>query len=312
MEAGAGIFARDAVRSSLLPATAAPLFSLGRGWEALLGGVRAGEVLEVCGEAGSGKSTLACGWAVRSVLATQAQEAGCAMYINAEGGLPDFSAIAEGVLAEVGVGDAVQRAREARDATSAITVYRHSADTPLDTFLSLCELLEHLAEAPIPDLRLVVLDSVAAIARAEFEVGTRVETVDRSRQLFRCAALLKKVAHVQRCVVVVLNQAADVMAEAPPVSLGVSASGSVACLPRYLAAVSLGKWIRPALGFAWESCMLWRLMLTRPPREAEGGKRAAFVLTSPRAPCRYLQFEIRTGAGAVATGEGPWPMVGHR
>jgi RecA/RadA recombinase len=135
--------------------------------------------------------------------------------------------------------------------------------------------------------RLVVLDSVAALHR-DLLGQAGYDAPERSRGLTSLAALLKGFNHTFGVAVVVVNQVSDVVDEAaslaaaqacgpaaPMAAAGAEAAAS--SLARQLGAVfSNGRWMRPALGIVWSSCVTTRVMMTHPRFEPPGGAGGGF------------------------------------
>lgn len=113
-------------------------------------------------------------------------------------------------------------------------VFFERVATPAALYTALCSQLRLLAaHAP---LRLLVVDSLASVMRAE----ELVPATDRSLLLFRIAAVLRRIVAEWRVQVLVTNQVtADVQ--------GTLGSNGV----------------KPALGYAWASCVAHRVMLQR-------------------------------------------------
>lgn len=115
---------------------------------------------------------------------------------------------------------------------------------------------------------LYVFDTLAAVLRAgdmdKDDKGQREpESSMYAGQLsFRIGSALQKLAVTRNAVVVVVNQAADSMTEDGLLSGQLALPGS--CCPRLLSAVSEGKWVRPALGSAWEYGIKTKVLLVNP------------------------------------------------
>jgi len=177
--------------------------------------------------------------------------------------------------------------------------------------------------------RLVVVDSIAALLRSD--LGTSSDAPERSRLLFSIAGSLQRLSAETGCGVLVTNQASDVLLEdgAGGVGGGGAAAGSSSALsaaaaaglrviPRRCAALSSGRWVRPALGPSWDSCVTHRLLLThhrgagssssRAPeallqQAGEGGERVMYLISSPLLPPRGLSFTVDGAAGVRGLGE---------
>jgi len=140
--------------------------------------------------------------------------------------------------------------------------------------------------------RLVVLDSVAALHR-DLLGQAGYDAPERSRGLTSLAAVLKAFSHRHGVAVVAVNQVSDVVDEAASLAAaqgcgpaaplagggaagagagaGIGIGGAEAAassLARQLCAVfSNGRWMRPALGVVWSSCVTTRIMMTHPRSE---------------------------------------------
>ena len=134
--------------------------------------------------------------------------------------------------------------------------------------------------------RLVIVDSIAALHR-DLLGQAGYDAPERSRGLTSLAAVLKGFSYAFGVAVVVVNQVSDVVDEdaslaaaqacgpaAPLVRSGAEAAAS--CLARQMNAVfSNGRWMRPALGIVWSSCVTTRIMMTHPRFEATDEPAAA-------------------------------------
>ncbi|KAG1964256.1 DNA repair protein XRCC3 [Pimephales promelas] len=94
-------------------------------------------------------------------------------------------------------------------------------------------------------VRLVVVDSVAALFRSEFQAD---EAVQRSRHLLAFSSTLHRLSHAYGAPVVCVNQVTDVMDGPNPGRCDYGLVGSK---------------VLPALGIAWANQVMVRLMLTR-------------------------------------------------
>ncbi|KAL6861061.1 P-loop containing nucleoside triphosphate hydrolase protein [Trichoderma novae-zelandiae] len=172
---------------------------------ALGGGVPVGHITEFTGESGVGKTQFLLSLCLAVQLPPPRGLGKQALYISTESGL------ATRRLAQMLNGNAVLR--EAGDAgTPASLDGIHSAVTPD------LESQDHILEYQVPvllsryDVGLVIVDSVAANYRAEFERqgsshGSNMAT--RSAELIKLGALLRDLARRHNIAVVVANQVAD-------------------------------------------------------------------------------------------------------
>jgi DNA-repair protein XRCC3 len=221
------------------------------------GGIATGELTEFSGEASAGKTQLALQLLLQAQLPVeQGGLDGAAAYVTTEG--PFRSARLEQMASVRGF---------AADTDAA------PRGSPLDSVFVLrapdVETLDSLAEKEIPVLcdrcrvRLVVVDSIAAVFRGDFD-ASRGDLAERSEWMMRIAGRLKKVARVHEIAVVVLNQATALIDEER------GDPGCEAALgPRRLLRDGVCRTeprasrIRPALGPVWSCCVTTRVMLHR-------------------------------------------------
>ena len=122
------------------------------------------------------------------------------------------------------------------------------------------------------DVRLVVVDSIAALVRSDFDAS---EAMRRSEWLFGHATRLKRLAARHDAVIVVTNQVrADMSATA------VLASGDDP--------------VQPALGLSWTNCVTSRLCTARrsSSTSADGIRRTLAVAFAPHVPPAVVPFTI--------------------
>ncbi|KAL7799704.1 P-loop containing nucleoside triphosphate hydrolase protein [Trichoderma ceciliae] len=190
------------------PMSAAPdeyISTLDDGIDAALGGgVPVGHITEFTGESGVGKTQFLLSLCLAVQLPSPRGLGKQALYISTESGL------ATKRLAQMLEGNAILR--EASEVgTPASLDGIHSAVTPdLET-------QDHILEYQVPvllsrhEIGLIIIDSVAANYRAEFERqgshGSNMAT--RSAELIRLGALLRDLARRHNIAVVVANQVAD-------------------------------------------------------------------------------------------------------
>lgn len=103
-------------------------------------------------------------------------------------------------------------------------------------------------------VRLVVIDSIAALFRSEFD-NTPFDLKRRSSLFFKISGKLKLLAKRFELAVVVTNQVVDFMGENG--SLNGLRIGNLRSL------YSSGRRVCPALGLAWANCVNSRLFLSR-------------------------------------------------
>ncbi|KAH0523413.1 hypothetical protein TsFJ059_008421 [Trichoderma semiorbis] len=172
--------------------------------EALGGGVPVGHITEFTGESGVGKTQFLLSLCLAVQLPAPRGLGKQALYISTESGL------ATRRLAQMLEGNTIlQEASEAGTPASLDGI--HSAVTPD------LESQDHILEYQVPvllsrhDIGLMIIDSVAANYRAEFERqgshGSNMAT--RSAELIRLGALLRDLARRHNIAIVVANQVAD-------------------------------------------------------------------------------------------------------
>lgn len=143
-------------------------------------------------------------------------------------------------------------------------------------------------------IRLIVIDSVAALFRSEFE-NNPSDLKRRSSLFFKISGKLKALARRFNLAVVVTNQVMDFVASGEEANG--ARIGNLSCL------VSSGRRVCAALGLAWANCVNSRLFLAREENfvanEMEGDlmsretKRRLHVVFAPHLPYSSCEFVIR-------------------
>ncbi|TRY95559.1 hypothetical protein DNTS_001638 [Danionella cerebrum] len=126
-------------------------------------------------------------------------------------------------------------------------------------------------------VRLVVLDSVAALFRCEFQAD---ETLQRSRRLLAFSSALQRLSRTYTAPVLCVNQVTDVIGHSSP------------------GRCDYGK-VLPALGISWANQVMVRLMLRRLPGQVSSDGRSSAARTLevvfaphlPRASCHCGVWE---------------------
>ena len=245
-----------------LLASPSPVLSLGcRHLDELLdGGLRPG-VTELVGEAGAAKSQICFQLllqvqlglcppppAPHSSLSDYGLD-GCGLYIVSEGRPPMTR---------------LQQLQEAMHHRFSYTVEydflanvflqeAHSVDQLLSIVEQLCVDEKKVSEQR---LRLLIIDSVAALFRVDDDVGM-ANSVTRADAQFRLSSALRRLSSQQRMVVVVCNQVTDRFLPAEPIL-----RSSETYRDRY-SILSSGRQVLPALGLSWANCVDVRLALSR-------------------------------------------------
>lgn len=171
-----------------------------------------------------------------------------------------------------------------------------SADHLLDVMPKIESFIVNL-KTQLP-VRLIVIDSVAALFRSEFE-NTPSDLKRRSSLFFKISGKLKVLARRFNLAVVVTNQVVDFVGSGEGVN-GVRI-GNLGSL------YSSGRRVCAALGLAWANCVNSRLFLLRDDYEnglvdgVEGGggcvhrqtRRQLCVVFAPHLPDSLCEFVIR-------------------
>eukprot|EP00271_Cylindrocystis_brebissonii_P014506 TRINITY_DN3586_c0_g1_i2.p1 TRINITY_DN3586_c0_g1~~TRINITY_DN3586_c0_g1_i2.p1 ORF type:complete len:370 (+),score=75.48 TRINITY_DN3586_c0_g1_i2:518-1627(+) len=259
--------------------------------EALYGGLPLGAITELVGPAGLGKTQLCL---MMSVFATLPEDDGglngSVVYIDTENKLSSqrLVEIAQTRLPEFFSGDIeIERLTK-----QVLVVVPQSAS-------ELLERLQGLEEVIIERrVRLVVVDSIAALARTEFG---RDELAERQQLLSKQASLLKFLAETFRIPVLVTNH---VMALRPGSSAatadfdfvpgkGFGASRS----PREDAlSTAVEETVTAALGTKWAHCVNIRLIL-----ESYAGQRFLKIGKAPMAPCLAFPYIVTSSGLQLAS-----------
>ncbi|XVE79996.1 hypothetical protein DITRI_Ditri14bG0103100 [Diplodiscus trichospermus] len=128
----------------------------------------------------------------------------------------------------------------------------HSADQLLEIMSKTESFIEN-SKTQLP-VRLIVIDSIAALFRSEFD-NTPVEFKRRSSLFFRISSKLKALAKRFSLAILVTNQVVDLVG--PNEGINGLRIGNLGCL------YTSGRRICPALGLAWANCVNSRLFLSR-------------------------------------------------
>lgn len=175
---------------------------------ALGGGVPVGCITEFAGESGAGKTQMMLSLCLAVQLPSPRGLSKKALYISTE------AALATRRLSQMMASNPVLQSYEAEE--------RPSLDNILSTITPDLESQDHILEVQVPvmlqrhNIGLIIMDSVAANYRAEFErQGSHGSNMAaRSAELVRLGALLRDVARRYNVAVVVANQVADRFAPA--------------------------------------------------------------------------------------------------
>jgi DNA repair protein RAD57 len=193
--------------ASLPPSSQQFISTLDDGLDAALGGgIPTGHITEFTGESGVGKTQFLLSLSLAVQLPPPHGLGKQALYISTESGL------ATRRLAQMLNGNAILREASAAGTPATLDAI-HSAVTPD------LESQDHILEYQVPvllsrhDIGLMIIDSVAANYRAEFErqqgFSHGSNMAARSAELIKLGALLRDLARRHNIAVVVANQVAD-------------------------------------------------------------------------------------------------------
>jgi RAD51-like protein 1 len=216
---------------------------------AMRGGISIGTISEICGPPGVGKTQLCIGCCVQAVVMNHTNSSGSikkggVIYIDTE---LKFDSMR---LTEVAAHcfPHIYNADSSMDAP-------HQIDSLLDcvkimrpkTCKELLELIEGIQPLIIEDgIKLIVLDSIAALARKE-----NLNETDKELFIIKQAALLKKTAELCSCAVLVTNQ----------ITIDNFRGDGGGDNPLGDTIQDIGGIYRPTLGPAWHHCVSTRLTM---------------------------------------------------
>lgn len=214
------------------------------------GGLLPRHITEIAGEAGSGKTQLCLQLALQVQLPPERGGlGGGAIYIGTEGNFPQrrLDQLHEAFRRKHNdLFPTRSRAGSAQDPSSLLhNIYIKSVSSIEQLFQSMLKQVPLLVQQR--NVRLVIIDSIAALLRHEYGSGA-AQIIERSRVLFSQANQLKQIADQLQVVVVVINQVTDYVDDSRLITSDL---------------ISTKKRVVPALGLAWSNCINTRLLLTK-------------------------------------------------
>ncbi|KAK1420892.1 hypothetical protein QVD17_22844 [Tagetes erecta] len=159
----------------------------------------------------------------------------------------------------------------------------------LDVLLLLESRLRNAKETGL-DIKLIVIDSIAALFRSEFE-NNAGDLKRRSSLFFKISSVLKAHANRFGIAVVVTNQVVDV--------IGDNEGGSGVRVGNLEGLYTSGRRVCPALGLSWSNCINSRLFLSRQEVIEDGDfvntreRRELHVVFAPHLPYSSCEYVIR-------------------
>ncbi|KAG9447719.1 hypothetical protein H6P81_013847 [Aristolochia fimbriata] len=248
------------------------------------GGIPCNSVTEIVAESGSGKTQLCLQLLLTAQLPVSRGGLNAAsIYIHSEFPFPSrrLKQLSSFLLSS-----------SSKDPLDRIFV--RAAHTPGE-LLALLDRAEYLIARSVNDsfpIKLIVIDSIAALFRSEFD-NTPTDLKRRSALFFKIGAKLKLQARRFNLAVVVTNQVVDLMGS------GDGANG--VRVGNYGGLYSSGRRVCPALGLSWASCVNSRVFLSRSDEvvnsggETEGNvrtRRKMQLVFAPHLPESSFEFVI--------------------
>ncbi|KAG4922910.1 hypothetical protein AAZX31_18G269700 [Glycine max] len=169
----------------------------------------------------------------------------------------------------------------------------HSAHELLNLIPTIETFLLH-SKSPWRPVRIIVIDSIAALFRSDFE-NTGSDLRRRSSLFFGISGGLRQLAKRFGIAVVVTNQVVDLIGDGD-VSFGSLGNGLY----------SSGRRVCPALGLAWAHCVNSRLFLSKDEDEPPVKTRKMRVVFAPHLPHSSCEYVIK-GEGVFGV-----EMMQHR
>ncbi|KAK4759309.1 hypothetical protein SAY87_022440 [Trapa incisa] len=220
----------------------------------LAGGFPFGSITEISGESGVGKTQ----FCLQLALLTQLPPSlgglsSSSLFLHSEFPFPSrrLHQIAQSFLA---VHRDVFSSHPSYNPLDCVFVHPlHTADHLLDEMPRIESFIESSRASRLP-VRLIVIDSIAALFRSEFD-NTPFDLKRRSSIFFKISGWLKSLAVKFDLAVIVTNQVVDLVG--PSGGANGLRIGNLGCLN------SSGRRVSPALGLSWANCVNSRIFLSR-------------------------------------------------
>jgi len=205
------------------------------------GGLLPRHITEVAGEAGSGKTQICLQLALQVQLPVEhGGLGGGAIYIGTEGNFPQrrLDQLHEAFSSKHAAH--LPRGHDLRD-----NIYIKSVSSIDQLFRSMIQQVPPLVQQR--NVRLVIIDSIAALLRYEYGTGAS-QLIERSKVIFSQANQLKQIADQLQVAVVVVNQVSDRIDDSRTNMTDI---------------VQHKKRVVPALGLVWSNCINTRILLSK-------------------------------------------------
>ncbi|XP_027189077.1 DNA repair protein XRCC3 homolog [Cicer arietinum] len=166
----------------------------------------------------------------------------------------------------------------------------HSADEFVDAMPEIEFFLTYWKARLLP-VRVIVVDSIAALFRSDFE-NSSLDLRKRSSLFFKISGGLKSLAERFGLAVLVTNQVVDFIGEDEGLNNGMR-------IGNFSELYSSGRRVCPALGLSWANCVNSRFFLSMDDEYEEGGGRVTkmrrlSVVFAPHLPQCSSRFVITT------------------
>ncbi|XP_044463423.1 DNA repair protein XRCC3 homolog isoform X2 [Mangifera indica] len=260
------------------------------------GGIPCNSITELVAESGSGKTQLCLQLSLSAQLPTShGGLSASSLYLHTEFPFP-FRRLRQLSTAFCNSNSALLASNDHNPCDHIFVRSIHSVDQLLDEMPKIESFIKN-SKSRLP-VRLIVIDSIAALFRSDFE-NTLGHLKKRSSLFFKISGKLKAMAVGFGLAVVVTNQVVDLVA--PNEGINGLRIGNLGCL------YSSGRQVCPALGLAWANCVNSRLFLSRNEEyvseehqiENDSGEdfvrrrtiRRLCVVFAPHLPDSFCEFE---------------------
>ncbi len=257
----------------------------------LTGGLAAGTVTEIAGEAGAGKTQ----FCIQALVSVVTQRRGGGLIINTEGGLWPLDRVSSlsvtrprGSYLDRMKGTTPAPTPGAEGTLDDIFVKNVPTADALVTVLT--QALPSILQ--VHPIRLIIIDSVANLV-------TSGDMVARAKFVATLGALLKQIAHIFHVAVLVTNHARDFFSEytMPPPSALTAADYYGPTAAAKDRRESAFRQVSPAMGPVWSHFVNTRLMITR--ASGGGAARELHVVYSDRVPVASTPVVVDEAGFAV-------------
>lgn len=257
--------------------------------EFLAGGLRLG-ITELSGEAGAGKTQISLQMMLNVQMPREVGGLdGAALCIYTEGEFP----MSRLLQIETGYKKKFPETKKHQFLDFIIVKPAKTVTELVDVLFNRVPIVLKQQEELKDPIRLLVIDSIAAVVRAEYDQG---EERQRSAVMFKISAQLRRISEKHGVRVLVVNQVSDVFDTMLQTQSHIL----------HMSVPSTGRMVTPSLGIPWSQCINTRLFLSRrnmPRADAcmcPPVKRMKLSATTQSNACGGSDL-ILSGAAATAT-----------